>query len=310
MTPHGKGGDPSSLLRPTLILGASGQIGSALLSLLGNRGVGLTRKEADLSHLVGSAEDGFDSLLATYSPSSVINAAAYTQVDRAETEEELAHQMNAEVPTRLAQACAKRGIPLVHFSTDYVFSGEGEKPWSESDLTGPLNAYGRTKLAGEKGIQGAGGKYLIFRTSWVYDGQGKNFLNTILRLAHEKETLKIVSDQKGAPSYALHLARATLTALERAEEIAKVKSFPSGLYHFCNFGTTSWFEFAQEICRLAREKGESLLVKKIEPILTVAYPTPAQRPLNSRLDMTRLKTTFDILMPHWEEGLRECMETR
>ncbi len=290
------------MMEKVLVLGASGQIGSALVSLLGDRGKGLTRKDLDLTNL-----EGFDSLLEQYAPSAVINAAAYTEVDQAESEEKLAYQLNADAPSRLAQACAVREIPLIHYSTDYVFSGTAEKPWSETDPTVPAKAYGRSKLAGEKGIQAQNGKYLIFRTSWVYDGQGKNFLTAILRLAREREVLNIVSDQWGAPSYALHLAQATLTVLERALELAKVKNFPSGIYHLCHHGVTNWYEFAQEIIHLARKRGDSLCVKQMESITTEAYPTAAKRPLNSRLDMTRIKTTFDILMPHWQEGLIECM---
>jgi dTDP-4-dehydrorhamnose reductase len=168
-----------------------------------------------------------------------------------------------------------------------------------------LSAYGRTKLAGERAVQAAGGPHLIFRTSWVYDATGKNFVRTMLRLGAEREQLKVVADQHGSPTYAPHLARATLAALDRARELAV---FPSGIYHLCGSGETTWHEFAVRIFEQARARGLKLAVKNVEAIPTSAYPTPARRPANSRLDMSRIEQELGVLMPDWQEGLAECMD--
>jgi dTDP-4-dehydrorhamnose reductase len=293
--------------RPLLILGANGQIGSALIQLLGSQGVGITRNEVDCSNMDQFARE-LSLVLEKYHPSAVINAAAYTQVDRAEQEQSLAFTVNAEAPTKAASMCAALSIPFIHYSTDYVFPGHGNQPWKEEDPTGPLNVYGKSKLEGERGVAAAGGQWLIFRTSWVYDHSGKNFLKTILRLAGERETLRIVSNQWGAPSYASHLAQATLQALKSAQRLGGSDAFPSGIYHLCNQGATSWYGFAEAIVQQARAQLIPLQVKTIEPILTSDYPTPAKRPLNSRLDLSKLKRSFDLTLPPWEVGLKECMK--
>lgn len=283
-----------------LVLGASGQVGRALLELLGGRGIGLARSEADLGR-----PDSLTRVLDRHQLSAVINAAAYTQVDKAEEEEFLAEKINAESPAVLAQYCSRHSIPFIHYSTDYVFSGEGSRPWVEEDPTAPLNAYGRTKLSGEKKVAEQGGSWITFRTSWVYDAQGQNFVKTMLRFGAEKDELRIVSDQWGAPTYAPHLAEATLQVLEKA---LGLQVFPSGLYHLCNAGETSWHGFALEIFRLARENGLPLRVSKVSPIATAEFPRPAARPLNSRLAMEKVKRVFGVQMPPWPVGLQKCME--
>ena len=293
-----------------VILGTSGQVGSALLRVCDQRGIraiGLSRKEADFSK-PGEIPQAIESQLHSSGQTqihAVINAAAYTQVDLAEKEEALAHQINAETPEALAKWCLKRNIPLIHYSTDYVYSGTGVIPWKESDPVDPQNAYGRSKLAGEQKIASVGGKWLVFRTSWVYDATGKNFLRTMLRLGAEREVLKVVADQMGAPSFGLHLAQATLSALESAQ---KLPEFQTGIYHLCNSGVTHWCEFASRIFERAREMGLPLKIKEVQPITTSEYPTPAKRPLNSRLDSSKLKQVLNVTLPSWETGLNECMQ--
>lgn len=283
----------------TLIFGANGQIGQALGALLEDV-VLLSREEADFSK-----PETLPAIIESIKPDYIINAAAYTQVDKAEEEEALATLINADAPAVLAREAAKRGIAFVHYSTDYVFDGAGDAPRKEDAKLAPLNAYGRSKLAGEKAVKAAGGAYLIFRTSWVYDAFGKNFLNTMLRLGAEREHLRVVADQIGAPSFASHLAEATLEALEEA---CKEYEFPSGIYHLCNRGETSWHGFAEAIFAQAKQRGMEMKVQTVEPIPSSAYPTPATRPLNSRLDCRKLEETFGLRMPDWREGLNEALE--
>jgi dTDP-4-dehydrorhamnose reductase len=287
---------------PILIFGANGQVGSALAKLLGNKAVALSRAEADFSH-----PELLEAIIAAYNPAAVINACAYTQVDKAEEEEALAYTVNASAPELLARACASRNIPFIHYSTDYVFPGNGERAWIETDITSPLNAYGRTKRAGEEKIEACGGKYLIFRTSWVYDESGKNFLNTMLRLGSERETLTIVGDQRGAPTYAPALAKATLQALRNAQNLPE---FPSGIYHLCGAGVTSWHEFAEAIFQQARKKKVPLKIQEVKAIATAAYPTPAKRPLNSQLNCSKARQILTVELPAWQESLQECMEQK
>lgn len=284
------------------VFGASGQIGRALTTLLKEKALPITRKEADFSNLAN-----LRNVLDALQPDAVINASAYTQVDKAESEEALANRVNADAPGMLAQWCAEKGIPFVHYSTDYVFDGSGVTPWQEADETGPLNAYGRGKLDGERQVQASGGNYLIFRTSWVYDAEGQNFLNTMLRLGAEREALRIVADQHGAPSYAPHLAEATLACLECA---AAASVFPSGIYHMCNLGETTWHGFAQEIFDTAREKGQTLAVRQVDGITSADYPTPAKRPHNSRLNTEKLRNVFNVTLPEWQEGVNAAMEKK
>ncbi|MCH2547631.1 MAG: dTDP-4-dehydrorhamnose reductase [Alphaproteobacteria bacterium] len=284
------------------VLGANGQVGRALVDVLGNRATALTRAQADLSQPAT-----LTAVLDEIAPDAVINAAAYTAVDKAEVEDEAAHTVNAEAPAILAQWCKQHDVPFIHYSTDYVFDGSGNTPWQESDAVAPCNIYGKTKLAGEQAIASSGGKFFIFRTSWVYDAQGANFLNTMLRLGAEREALNIVSDQIGAPSYAPHLAEYTVKVLDAATQMQK---FPSGIYHMVNQGEVSWHGFANAIFEAARSHGETLIIKTVEPIPSSAYPTPAQRPLNSRLSCQALQHVFGITMPSWQEGLTQAMEQK
>ena len=287
---------------PILIFGANGQVGSALLTLLGNKAIGLTRSQADFSH-----PEMLQTIAASYHPSAIINACAYTAVDKAESEEELAYTVNATAPEVLAHYAASAHIPFIHYSTDYVFNGSKSTPWDEEDTPAPLSAYGRTKLAGEEKIRACGGKWLNFRTSWVYDESGKNFLNTMLRLGKERETLNIVNDQFGAPTYAPALAEATIKALDYASTLPQ---FPSGTYHLCGGGGTNWQEFAEEIFVQARIRGIDLEVRNVEGIPTSAYPTPATRPLNSQMNCQKAKELLHIELPLWQESLKTCMERK
>jgi dTDP-4-dehydrorhamnose reductase len=284
-----------------LITGRNGQVGSALAALKPDA-VALGREQLNLDQ----PEIIYDALVAL-KPSVILNAAAYTAVDKAEDEPQAAQRVNAESVAEMARYAAEHDAVLVHYSTDYVFDGSGEQPWKEDDATGPLGVYGKSKLAGEQAIAASGCKHLILRTSWVYDATGKNFFNTMLRLGKEREELRIVSDQFGAPSYAPHLAAHTLHLLDIA---ATQERFPSGVYHFCHDGVTSWCGFALAIFEGLRAQGVDLAVRKVDGIATAEYPTPAKRPLNSRLNMDKLEEVFGIRMPAWQEGLNACLKAK
>lgn len=288
--------------RRIAVFGANGQVGRALVKLLGARAVPFTRADADFSE-----PESLRAVLDACHPDAVMNAAAYTAVDKAEEEREAAYAANAESPAVLAQWCAEHGVPLVHYSTDYVFDGTGEKPWRENDPTAPLNVYGASKRAGEEAIAASGADYLLFRTSWVYDAQGVNFLNTMLRLGAERESLSVVADQTGAPTYAPHLAAASLEALEKA---VGMEAFPSGIYHLAHAGETNWHDFAEAIFAGARDHGAELCIKTVEPIPSSAYPTPAERPRNSRLNCSKIHTVFGISLPKWQQGLIEALKEK
>jgi dTDP-4-dehydrorhamnose reductase len=292
-----------------LLTGTSGQVGRALYAPLHTLGTVLAPDRAafDLSY-----PDRLSRLLDSISPDLIINPAAYTAVDRAEDEVELAYRINAEAPKMLACWAATNGVPIVHFSTDYVFDGSGQKPWREDDPARPLSVYGASKLAGEMGIREAGGHYLIVRTSWVFASTGVNFLNTILRLARERAELRIVSDQFGAPTSARSIARGIVLILggstgTRGElhiaDIARRFNLAEGTLHMSNVGETSWHGFACSIVEGLRAHGVPLVTRKIVPIATTDFPTKAKRPFNSRLDLTRLNQQLGIQMPHWREAL-------
>jgi len=284
------------------VTGVNGQIGSALVNILGQRALPLSRAELDLSQ-----PHTIKSVLAKLKPNAIINPAAYTAVDKAESEPELANTINGVAAGVIAEYCAENDIPLVHFSTDYVFNGSGEKPWLETDKTDPVSAYGHSKLMGEYLIEKQAGKSLILRTSWVYDASGKNFLNTMLRLGADRAELKVVADQFGAPCYAPILAEYSLTALEKA---IAMPVFPSGKYHFALDGITNWHVFACKIFELAKMRGLKLQVSNVIPIKSEEYPTPAKRPLNSRMNMGKFNHTFGLELPHWQEALEICMGHR
>lgn len=280
-----------------LLLGANGQVGWELqrsLAPLGELHVA-DRRQADLEQ-----PDSLRALVAQVQPDVIVNAAAHTAVDKAESEPDRAQAINAEAPGLLAQLAAQRGACLVHYSTDYVFDGSGTRPWTEDDPTGPLSVYGRTKLAGEDAIRASGARHLIFRTSWVYASRGGNFARTMLRLGAERELLRVIDDQIGAPTGADLIADVTAHALRQA-----MVQGTTGTFHLAPIGHTSWHDYAQFVFEAARRLKPDipLKVRTVEAIPTTAYPTPAQRPLNSRLDTTRLQATFGLQLPHWHTGV-------
>lgn len=281
-----------------VVFGAEGQLGRALGAVLGARALLLPRAQVELTQPQSILEN-----MKNIKPSVVINAAAYTKVDLAETERDVAFAVNAEAPAAMARWCADAGVLLAHVSTDYVFDGSGNAPWKETDAPRPLNVYGESKLKGERAVAESGCRHFIFRTSWVYDAHGSNFVSTMLRLGAEREVLRVVSDQVGAPTYAPHLAAGITQAVEKADA-------PSGVYHLCNGGQVSWHGFAQAIFGEARLRGERLAVKEVQAIPSADYPTPATRPLNSRLDCSKARVLLGVALPAWQEGLSACMDER
>ncbi len=290
-----------------LLLGASGQVGWELQRSLAPLGelIALDRQRSSAADL--SRPSGLGALVAEVAPDVIVNAAAHTAVDRAESEPELAHAVNATAPGELARAAAARGALLVHYSTDYVFDGSGDHPRDETAATGPLSVYGRSKLAGEAAIQASGASHLILRTSWVYGARGQNFAKTMLRLAQERETLRVVADQIGAPTGADLLADIT------AHAIRAVRHDPSqaGLYHAAAAGETSWHAYARFAIDTARRLRPDLgwRLTALEPIPTADYPTPARRPLNSRLNTSRLERAFGLRLPAWQAGVERMLIT-
>jgi dTDP-4-dehydrorhamnose reductase len=284
-----------------LVLGARGQLGRRIVALIEPaKVIAASREDVDLSNPTACL-----AFLEDCQPDVVINAAAYTQVDRAESESALACKVNAEAPGKIAQWCALNHVPFVHFSTDYVFSGVGSAPWLEDDFIDPCNVYGRTKAEGERLVVEAGGRFLIFRTSWIYDTAGGNFLRTMLKLGQEREVLRVVNDQVGAPTWAEDLAFGALSALQHALE---KDVFPSGIYHLCNQGETSWYFFAKAIFEEAVEQGFHLKIQQVDPILSSDYPTPARRPKNSRLNTDKVYEQLDVRLPEWRASLRKGLK--
>jgi dTDP-4-dehydrorhamnose reductase len=284
-----------------LITGVSGQIGSEAarcFSAFANV-IAADRGQLDLSQPSALA-----ARLDELAPDVIVNSAAYTAVDRAEDERDLAFTINAESPAVMARWAAARGVPLMHLSTDYVFDGSGAQPWREDDPVAPLNAYGASKRAGEEGIRAAGGPHLIVRTSWIYAAHGSNFLRTIYRLAREKEELTIVDDQIGAPTSAAFIAK-TLAAIARANlaDLASAFARVDGTVHVAAGGHTSWHGFAAAVVDGLRRRGVALAIRRLLPISAKDYPTKASRPMNSRLDLTRLGDTFRISPPSWQSLL-------
>jgi dTDP-4-dehydrorhamnose reductase len=287
-----------------LLLGVQGQLGWELrraLAPLGTLVCAARRPEgADLPVDLADPTTLVD-LVRGVRPRLIVNATAYSAVDQAEREPDLAMAVNGRAPGILAEEAAKLGAALVHYSTDYVFDGSGSRPWTETDATGPLNAYGRSKLAGERAIAAVGGSNWVFRTSWVYGTHGANFVKKILKLAAERKQLRIVSDQIGAPTSARYLADATAEVLKSAgSDLLGFARERCGLFHLCCGGETSWHAFTRRIVDGARREGMTLAVEAIDPILSSEFPTPAVRPLNSRLDCRRLGDAFGIRPPAWE----------
>ncbi len=281
-----------------LLTGRTGQVGWELERALAPLGevLALGREELDLT-----LPEQIVATLRSAKPTVIVNAAAYTAVDRAESEQDSAFAINARAPGVLAEEAKRLGALLVHYSTDYVFNGAKAGPYDEDDAPDPINVYGASKLAGEQAIGLAGPRHWIFRTSWVYAPRGKNFLLTILRLAREGKPLRVVADQFGAPTSAAMIARATTRAIAL---LAPGKVAPrSGLYHVSASGQTSWHGFAQAILK------EFELPDPVQAIATAEYPLPARRPANSVLDNARLAQEFGICLPSWEEGLHEAAAT-
>ena len=279
-----------------LLLGAHGQVGAALRPLLASLGTLTAWTRADLD-LQQPAQ--IRARVLEVRPQLIINAAAYTAVDRAESEPHIAHAINATAPAVLAAVASQCDALLVHYSTDYVFDGNKTTPYLEEDAAHPLNVYGQTKLEGERAIQSSGCRHLIFRTSWVYSATGHNFLRTILRLAKTQSRLRIVADQQGAPTAAPMIARLTLQAIQAVQADTQ----RAGLYHLSAAGQTTWHGFAQAIVQAA---GFDV---PVDTITTLDYPTPARRPMYSVLDHQRLRTQLDLRPTSWQQGLEEVMAT-
>lgn len=272
------------------VTGATGQLGETFKKTsLGKTATFLDRSQLDISNLTQ-----LENFLQSQNITALINTAAYTQVDKAETERDLAMSSNAQAPALMAKYAEKKKFKLIHFSTDYVFNGEGNSPYQEEDTTDPVNFYGESKLFGEHGIIRQNPSALILRTSWVYASHGKNFFNTMIRLGNERPELKVVADQVGTPTSTTDLAMITLKSLENDL---------SGIYHFSNEGVTSWYEFASEILKL---KG---IKTPVHPIKTSEYPTPAKRPAYSVLDKTKISQALGIRIPEWRESLQKVAGT-
>ncbi|MEB2645103.1 dTDP-4-dehydrorhamnose reductase [Pseudomonas canadensis] len=282
-----------------LITGQHGQVSRELQLRLQDLGelIVLGRDQLDLADA-----DQIRQQVRAHRPGLIINAAAHTAVDLAESEPDAAFAINAIAPGILAEEAKALGIPLIHYSTDYVFDGSKPAPYTETDTPNPLGVYGQSKLAGEQAITAVGGEHLILRTSWVYSNHGKNFLLTMQRLLQEKPQMRIVADQIGAPTWAGSIANSTRALIERWQA---GEPGEWGIYHLTAGGETSWFGFAQAIGEHLREQGKACA--ELEPIPSSAYPTPAQRPLNSRLDCGRLLQQWHVSQPHWQDALRECL---
>ena len=289
-----------------LLLGKNGQVGWELqrsLALLGQ----VTALDFDSSEHCGdfSQPDKVADTVRALRPQVIVNAAAHTGVDKAESEPDLAQLLNATTPGVLAQEAAKTGALLVHYSTDYVFDGSGSRPWTESDAPAPLSVYGRTKWEGEQLIEQSGAQHLILRTSWVYAARGGNFAKTMLRLAQERERLTVIDDQWGAPTGADLLADVTAHAIRHLQ----ARPQDAGLYHVAAGGETNWNLYAKHVLAQAQQAQSAikLVAKEVAPVPTSAFPTPARRPHNSRLNTDKLQTTFGLQLPHWQTGVARML---
>ena len=291
-----------------LLLGAGGQVGHVLRGALAALGEVVCATRG--GRLVdGSACETADfeqpgtlhALVERLAPDVVVNAAAYTAVDRAEGDRDAAFRVNAEAPAALAEACARLGALLVHYSTDYVFDGHGQRPWREDDRPSPLGVYGASKLAGEDAIRASGARHMVFRIAWVYGVHGHNFMRTMLRLGAERDELRVVADQVGTPTPARLVARATAQALRNSPRA-------TGLWHLTAAGSTSWHGFAEAIFAGAHARGLLPRMPAVLPIASSEYPTPARRPAYSCLDTTRLQRDFGIVVPDWKQSLSAVLD--
>lgn len=290
-----------------LLFGCNGQVGGELqktLSSLGN----VVALDVDSTEHCGdfTKPDAIAETIRSIRPDVIVNAAAYTAVDKAESEPELAFLVNAQTPGILAQEAEKLGAWLIHYSTDYVFDGSGGEAWKETDAPNPLNVYGASKLQGERNIAASCSKYIILRTSWVYAAKGGNFAKTMLRLAQERESLSVVDDQIGAPTGARLLARLTADVIPKAMQNPGL----SGLYHAVAAGETSWYGYARFVIGGARQRGVAIKVRdeNVRPVTSSQFPTPAKRPANSRLDTSKLEQAFGIKLPDWQTGVAEMLD--
>jgi dTDP-4-dehydrorhamnose reductase len=298
-----------------LVTGATGQVGGALLSTLTPFG-NLIAPDRSAMDLADPAS--IRTTIRRLRPRWIVNAAAYTAVDRAESESTLAYALNAEAPGIIGEEARTLGAAVLHFSTDYVFAGTGTLPYRETDPTGPLGVYGASKLAGEQALRASGAASLIFRTSWVYGASGKNFLRTILKLASERDTLRIVVDQHGAPTWSRDLARLTTHVIARCEKVAaetpadpdilpQIVGQVAGIYHAAGSGETTWAGFAEEAIRQVHRAKPTFELAEIVPIPTAEYPTPALRPANSRLSGEKLHRIFGYTMMDWRQSLAHVL---
>jgi dTDP-4-dehydrorhamnose reductase len=293
-----------------LLTGASGQVGGELLETLKPMGevIAPLRAEMDLANAASVRE-----MIRAVKPRWIVNPGAYTAVDKAESEPELAYAINAEAVRVMGEEAKAIGAGVIHFSTDYVFEGSASAPYRETDATGPVSVYGASKLAGEKALAESGAGFLVFRTSWVYGARGKNFLLTILKLARERETMRVVADQHGAPTWSRDLAKMTAEVMGQCEakargrELAEVLADSGGVYHAAGAGETTWCGFAAEAVRLKREMELGVRFAEIEAITTAEYPTPAKRPANSRMDCSKLRERFGWGMMEWRDSLRKVL---
>ena len=285
------------------LAGANGQLGRAIALRAAQSGIPLhrlTRAQLDITDRTAVLD-----LVGALMPVAIINAAAYTAVDRAESEAAAAFAVNREAPAHLADACATAGVPLIHLSTDYVFDGAKQGTYTEDDRAAPINVYGASKFAGEEAIRRRCPRHVILRTSWLYGAHGGNFVKSILRLARERDRLRIVDDQRGCPTYADDLAEAVLAIAARLQ--AASDATPFGTFHCAGSGTTTWFRFARRIVELASPAiGRQ---PAVEAIVTADYPTPARRPANSALDCRRLAETYGLSLRSWEAALPEMLGT-
>ncbi|MES2741854.1 MAG: dTDP-4-dehydrorhamnose reductase [Pseudomonadota bacterium] len=289
-----------------LLFGMNGQVGWELQRSLAPLGELVALSGAG-PNWCGDLRDveGISATVRAVAPDIIVNAAAHTAVDKAESEVDLCRLINAQAPAVLAHEAARRGAWLVHYSSDYVFDGSGQRPWRENDPVAPLSAYGRTKLEGEQAIEASGCQHLILRTSWVYAARGANFAKTMLRLARERSELTVIDDQLGAPTGAELLADVTAHAVRRIVRQPEL----GGTYHVAASGQTSWHGYASFVIDQARQAGVALKVtpEAIRAVSSAAFPTPAPRPKNSRLDTHKLQQAFDLTLPHWQSGVSRML---
>lgn len=294
-------------MQTIVLLAPNGQVGFEVARAVAPLGQLFTLSRQDVDFADTSA---VAAKVAALKPTVIINAAAWTAVDKAETEKQACELINVALPAALAEVANQCNAWLVHYSSDYVYPGYGTTPWQETDTTGPLSVYGQSKLDGDLAVIKHTDKYLIFRTSWVYAARGNNFLRTMLKLAQQREALSVVADQTGAPTPARLIAQVTVLALQQVllqqakNEAEAVRSY-AGIYHLASKGYCSWYDFAAEIFRLARDSGMVLALndQQFKAIATVDYPTPAKRPPNSRLNLTKLEQTFNLQLPEWQQQL-------